>query len=497
MILPRPPLPLLFATLAASTAAACTCQPAQPGSVAGRDAPPPEAAPAAELPTPAAEPRRHDVVLITLDTTRADHLGLYGYPRPTSPHLDAFAETAVVFDRFIVPMATTLPTHTSMLTGVSPHEHGVLANVQHGGARFVPSPGLVPLARHLADRGYQTAAFVSAVPLQVGTGIEEGFQTFTDPNDAVPPGAATARPRKRKRAERPAAETADEAIAWLQQASERPLLLWVHFYDPHNPYRAPAEDAALFPADDPARDAWLAPRAVTPTTRRPTGQPVEAIPTIDAYDAEIHYMDRHVQRVLDAVAARGRTDHTVILIAGDHGEGLNQHGEPGHGLLWAEQLHAPLLVRAPGLAPRRVPTTTTASDLLPLLAAVADLPGEDALTARSSGHDPLSPPPDPAALSQTSLRQAQFGVTARYKLTTDTVSCMAGPDGQDAVLYDVLTDPYELDPKTDDPRLAGCVTSLVAAYKAAVARGEALGAGGTRQASEEDVGLLEELGYVE
>ena len=122
-----------------------------------------------------------NIVLITLDTTRADHLGAYGYFRDTSPRIDAFAEESIVFEHAIAPMATTLPTHVSILTATYPLEHGVLANVMHGGRRFVPAAGLRSFATVCREQGYRTAAFVSAAPLKRDSGIQAGFEEFFEP----------------------------------------------------------------------------------------------------------------------------------------------------------------------------------------------------------------------------------------------------------------------------------------------------------------------------
>ena len=149
---------------------------------------------------PAALP---NLVVVTLDTTRADHLGLYGYFRDTSPRLDAFAADAVVFDRALAPMATTLATHFSLFTGTHPLVHGVLANGMGNGRRYVGSPRLRSLAARGLEVGYDTAAFVSAMALSEGTGIERGFERFDEPAGA---------------SRRYASHTTNAALRWLESA---------------------------------------------------------------------------------------------------------------------------------------------------------------------------------------------------------------------------------------------------------------------------------------
>lgn len=469
-----PRLPLL---LAVASALACSGSPT-PESKPGK-AEPVRPAPVAKAPDAPADPKFPDVVVLTLDTTRADHLGLYGYFRDTSPQLDRFAKDAVVFDRFIVPMATTLPTHTSVFTGVYPLEHGVTANIEHGGKQLVASEALTPLAVWLAGEGYQTGGFTSAAPLNSTTGIERGFQAFTAPTGDQRPGRAAA----------------DDAITWLKSAGPTPMLMWVHFYDPHNPYHPDPTYAEQF-KDDPKLDAWLEERKVDKVANRPTGEPVRAKPTHNQYDAEIRTMDDQIQRVLDAVQLRGRADNTVFIILGDHGEGLNQHGEPGHGQVWDEQLHAPWILKAPGLSARRVARTVSAVDVLPTVLAAADLPAEDKLAAQFSGRDALADTPPTAVLSQSSGRQVRLGRAMAWSLTEGTTKCV-WPEGGEAAVYDLLADPHELSPLTDAARAKACADKVQAVVAAQRARGESLGAGKSRPMSDEQKKMLEELGYLQ
>ena len=176
-----------------------------------------------------------NIVLITLDTTRADHLGAYGYFRDTSPRIDAFAEQSIVFEHAIAPMATTLPTHVSILTATHPLEHGVLANVMHGGRRFVPAAGLRSFATVCREQGYRTAAFVSAAPLKRDSGIQLGFEVFDEPDESE--------------AERSGGQTSDAALRWLAGLEAGPFLLWVHYYDAHWPFAAPAPFGGRYRTD--------------------------------------------------------------------------------------------------------------------------------------------------------------------------------------------------------------------------------------------------------
>jgi len=434
-------------------------------------------------PSSAADDPRPHVVIVTLDTTRADHLGLYGYPRPTSPNLDALGEGALVFDRLVVPMATTLPTHTSLFTGVWPLEHGITANLKHGGERFVPSEALTPFASWAASRGYDTAGFVSAAVLRAETGIASGFATFDSPT----------------RHERRARPTMDLALTWLQGRADEatPALLWVHLFDPHNPYVPPPRWRQAFEGDDPARDAWIAQRQHAAVGTRPTGEVVHTVQAIDRYDAEIAYMDQQLARLFDGIEAHLGWDRTALVVAGDHGEGLNQHGEPGHGLEWDEQLHAPLVMRLPGVAARRVSTVLSAADVLPTLLGQLDLPDEAAFLDQASGMDVLADGfEERPVLSMRSMRQSTLGKPLVWTLTGPHDKCHLDEQGL-ATLYDLDHDPHELSPLAEpSERLDACTAALVTERDRQLARQVQLGAGRTARMSEAELEALEALGYV-
>lgn len=436
--------------------------------------PPAPPLPSAVEPVPAPDPLP-DLVVITLDTTRADHLGLYGYVRDTTPTLDALAKEAQVFERLVVPMATTLPTHTSLFTGTWPEEHGVLANVQHGGRKFIASDRLVPFAAWASSIGYTTAAFTSAAPLDGESGIQTGFTTFDPPRGA----------------ERRGAETVDHALTWLS-AAEGPILLWVHLYDPHNPWTPDPAHLERFKGPDSNVDAWMAVRGFDKVAKRPSGEVVRARQAANLYDAELRTMDDAVARLLDGLRARGRWDRTALVVMGDHGEGLNQHGEPGHGLVWGEQLHAPLLIKAPGLPPGRSNALLSAADVLPTLLGRVDLPEEARFLSLTSGVDVLAPGfTERPVLSQTSDRQLSLGKARTYALTGRESKCV-WTEGEAPVRYDLVADPHELRPGSG----ATCLPEVQAEVDRQRRRGADLGAGQTEAMSPERLRELCALGYL-
>jgi arylsulfatase len=302
------------------------------------------------------EGARPNLLLVTIDTLRADHLGLYGYFRDTSPHIDRFAEDALVFDRAFAPLSATLPTHVSLLTGTHPIRHGIVTNFRFFG-HGVSKVTLRTAAEMLGEAGWATAAFTSASPLSAPTGIGRGFGTFHGPE------AWSAR---KKRMEIRGQDTVDAARAWLAEAPA-PFFLWVHLFDPHHPYEAPPGFRDAFHVE-PAMADHLRERGFPPAMRR------RVPPLLDAYDAEIAYADQAVGSLLEAVRAQGLWEETVVVLAADHGEGLWQHGTEQHGLTWNEEIRVPLVMRIPGGPRGRSDALASLLDVLPTLAAHANLP---------------------------------------------------------------------------------------------------------------------------
>lgn len=293
----------------------------------------------APSPAPVA-PTRHSLLLVTIDTLRADRL-----QRGFTPTLDALAARSVRFTQARTVAPLTLPAHVSLMTGMLPPAHGVRLNGQR------VSSAVRTLAARVQDAGYQTAAVVGAFVLDRRFGLDAGFALY---DDRIARDAAAV---DRLSAERRAAVVVDAAVAWLAQVdASRPWLLWVHLYDPHAPY-------------DPPPDAT----GVRPRTN-------EADATALAYDGEVAYVDRELARLLSAAAPAA----PAIIVAGDHGESLGEHGEPTHGmLLFDGALRVPLLVYAPGVAAREEAAPVSLVDVAPTALALAGLAPHDGLTGRN------------------------------------------------------------------------------------------------------------------
>lgn len=241
----------------------------------------------------------YNILLITLDTTRADHLGCYGYDLASTPNLDGLAREGVRFARVYCPAPLTLPSHSTIMTGLYPAKHGVRNNGHELASK------IRTLAEILKGRGFTTAAFVSSFSVDSRFGIGRGFDVY---DDTFQPQA----PLKGANAERRAEETFARFSRWLDNNGPGRFFAWVHYYDPHLPYDPPS----LYREGSPGRP----------------------------YDGEIAYMDHYVGAVLDRLKAKGVLDKTLIVVAGDHGEGLGDKVETGHGIfLYEETLRVPLI----------------------------------------------------------------------------------------------------------------------------------------------------------
>lgn len=421
---------------------------------------------------PYPEPGRGTSLLwITWDTVRADRVSAYGHVLPTTPTFDALASEGLFFEQFVVPQATTLPTHLSMFTGLHPQEHGVIAN-SRGGRRFVFPDGVVTLAAHLGARGYRTAGFVSSTPLKEGSGVERGFQVW---------GQSRAREHR-------GALTVDAALTWLSEVPpDAPFLLWVHLVDPHFPYRVPPGYAQALPSE-PDPEGWLQERGVVPQDR--------ILRWLRAYDREIRYTDDQTARLLDALGAAGRHTDTAVVVAGDHGEGLGQHHTREHGGNWHEQLATVLAARIPGVPAERIGALTTAEDLVPTLAPLVDWPDEPALLAPMSGVDVRAGPAERLVFSRRSDRLVQHNdlEDTIWTVTAPTASAVIG---EHVVFYDREVDRHQRLPARDDARLAPMIAALDAARARWAVRAATLGAGAQVDLDEGTRADLEALGYVE
>lgn len=250
-----------------------------------------------------------NVLLITLDTTRADRLGCYGYEPAETPNLDSLAAGGIRFSDAVTVVPVTLPAHTTIMTGVDPPVHGV----RHNG-EYRLEAGRATLAEMLGNAGYETAAFVSAFVLDARFGLNRGFSLYDD--DVGVPASSVADFAK-PIYERSATAVTDKAIAWLtRRRQSRPFFAWVHYFDPHSPRRPPGSFATRF-----------------------AGR---------LYDGEVAYMDEQIGRLLGALETAGVARSTLIIVVADHGESLGEHHEATHAkLIYESTMRVPLILWYP------------------------------------------------------------------------------------------------------------------------------------------------------
>jgi len=290
---------------------------------------------------------RPDIIFITLDTQRADHLGCYGYFRDTSPAIDTFAGEGILFRRAYTPMATTLPAHVSLFTSTVPLKHHTWSN-RH---RFNYDK-VKPFSSMLRRIGYKTAAFISAAPLKSHTGLKHGFDVYNEPRSR----------------ERRAGETNRVLFDWLRKNDSRPLFLWIHYFDPHNPYRPPGEYRKMYSVDEGIKK-FLKKMKVSNTSRW-------LYNVNNLYDGEIRYMDFQIFKLFRVLKDKNLYNDSIIVIAGDHGEGMGQHYWLDHGPIYNEMIEVPLIIKLPesmGRSGEVSDTLASLIDIVPTVQAAAGL----------------------------------------------------------------------------------------------------------------------------
>ena len=339
------------------------------------------------------------VVLISIDTLRADHLPAYGYRDVATPALDELRRDSVLFENAISHVPLTLPSHATILTGLLPFRSGIRDNVG-----FTLRPEVETLPALLRGAGYATGGAVSSVVLSRNTGIASGFDFYDDTMESVSPGESIGE------IQRPGFETEALAEKWLSGRTGKPFFFFLHLYEPHTPYE-PAEPFRARYRDRP-------------------------------YDGEIATADAIVGKFLSFLRQNGAYDRSVIVLLSDHGEGLGDHGEDEHGvLLYREEVHVPLFVKLPG-ARRRGETVGRPVGLVDVFPTVAGLVALDPKT-KLSGGSLLGPDEMPAAASvysETFYPRFHYGWSELASLSTGSTQYIHAPKDE---FYDYRADPRE------------------------------------------------------
>ena len=344
-----------------------------------------------------------NVIVITLDTTRADRLPCYGRQDLETPTIDAFAARGVRFEDCYCQTPLTLPSHTTLMTGTLPLFHGIRDN----GGFFVPEK-LKTMAELFKDKGYETGAFIAAYVLDSKWGLNQGFDTYYDKFDMS----------KFKRislgtVQRPANEVLDQALPWLESKKGRRFFAWLHLYDPHSPYEPPPPYDKLY-------------------ANRP-------------YLGEIAFADSQLARLWSWLESNGLREKTFIVFAGDHGESLGEHDEQSHGFfVYQSAIHVPLIIVTPFPKLQGVvsPELTTLADVLPTVCDMAGLP----IPAEVQGKSLLPTffgrrrKQTPLAYSETYYPRFHYGWSDLKAVQDGRFKLILAPVPE---LYDVIADPHE------------------------------------------------------
>jgi len=394
-------------------------------------------------------------LLVTLDTTRADHIGAYGAGFAITPTLDRLAREGILFEQAIAPTPVTFPSHATLLTGVIPPEHGIRDNTLF---RLNPEARLVSEA--LQRNGWRTGAFVGAFVLDGSYGLDQGFDVYHAPRPVD-------RPTLEAYTERGADEVVSDAIAWLATLDrEERYFAWLHFYDPHKPWKPPGR---------------FHPEMASP------------------YDGEITFCDEQLGRLLEWLAQQGRDTNLLTIVTADHGEGLGEHDEETHNLLlYQSTQRVPLIIHGPwvsGAQGSSIPMPVGTVDLARTILDVAGLPSEELPNARGSSLivDGAAAPPGEgrAVYIETMTPYYTYGWSAARGVVWQQSKLI---DSQSPELFDLNDDPEEVKnlAMTDPSK----VERMRAKLSSLLEQGS-LGWGRRRTLASEEAQRLESLGYIE
>jgi len=400
---------------------------------------------------------RPNIVLIVMDTTRADHLSVYGYHRNTTPNLKAFAEHAVRYSRAVATSPWTLPSHASMLTGLMPSEHNADVEILDANGlkrAFHPlADAYTTLAEALRDNGYDTAAVVSnTILLTRQYGLDQGFLYYDDRQRAT---LGTASPTALSPATwlcktyqsftgglackfRSADQINEAVIDWLDHGVQTPFFLFVNYMEAHQPYEP-------YPEFDPQLDGGGPTPGATDnlTSTAPRPGLSEYQDDLRAYDVSIAYMDAHIGRLFEELNKRGLYDNAMIIVTADHGEGFGDHGQAGHAYtLYEEETRAPLLIRYPAAA-----ASGTRHDPISL-ASLPSMVLEEAGIPHARQRYPALGCSRQEVISELRpfrKKQGRPGWVVRALYTSNHLKVITGTNLEGgAEVYDLIKDPYEL-----------------------------------------------------
>ncbi len=438
-------------------------------------------------------PRLPNVVIVTVDTLRADRVGAYGSTTTRTPAIDRLASTAALFMRAYAPLPKTNPSLCSLMTGRYPSAHGVRRN-----GAYLPDSELT-LAELLREAGYRTAAFISNHVMHSRHGLAQGFALYDEElTDPIP---------TRDSMERTASPLVDAVLAWAgRQAlgpaagsgrggkiSGDPLFLWVHFIDPHGPYTPPGFVAAPPPGEGESRVLAVSDsnegRGVIPAYQALPGV-TRADEYVERYGAEVEHMDGHLDRLMAGLRERGILDGAVVVFAADHGESLGdhdlwfQHGSS----LYEAQIRVPLMISGPGISAARLPAGVSLVDVLPTILEMVGLPSHEGIQGRSL--IPLLVAGRPGG--ETDGRIVHAELDRLYAVLRGSQKLIWDSARGRVELYETATDPEELHDLSGEGAAA-----RAALVKAAAEFARSNTRDLPMETDEETLKVLRSLGYVE
>ncbi len=406
-------------------------------------------------------PDTPNVLLITIDTLRADHLGCYGNASINTPVIDALAAGGARYSNATSQVPLTLPSHTSILTSTYPPVHGVRDNARYRFSNSIPT-----LSEIMQESGYLTSAFVSAFVLDSRFGLDRGFDLYNDkvqnqalfyffsasPPFALAGGLKLLGLMPPYKPERKANATTDAAIKWIEENQGERFFLWVHYFDPHGPLNPPVpyDTMYLSPSTDREefrrnQDRYISIQGRS-DTKGLTPDDLEGIRAL--YKGEVTFTDHELGLLLERLNALGLSDRTLVVLTSDHGQSLSEHGYMGHSMeLYQEIMHVPLIISWPGTIPSSVVNDPVQSiDIMPTILGLLKIE----IPSSCRGRDLLEPPSagnrlehDRWAYLETfhphSARQKLMGlVSGRYKYIRTL-------EGDREEYYDIVNDPRESD----------------------------------------------------
>jgi len=464
---------------------------------------------------------RPNLLVVTSDTTRADHIHAYGHKRISTPNIDRLAQEGVLFENAFSQIAVTGPSHTTIFTGQGTWSHGTLLN-------GIPTPAEERMVSEaLSESGYRTGAFVSAYVLEARMGFDRGFATYDDDfswlkgSSALMTGRLWAGIQRRIAPdavlERRGGDTVDAALSWLDAAPEgQPWFLWVHLFDPHGPYEPPAPyDTMYYSGDqtDPKHDSMKRVKNTASYLEESLEGVTDLSYVIAQYDGEISYMDEQVGRLLNALDTRGEAGETLVVFSGDHGESLGEndvwfnHGDD----VYDPSTHVPLVMRFPGNIPagERVSGIAELTDIAPTIYDLMAMPIPEDIDGYSL--TPHWTADRGRGYARSMIFDREANIADREAGRSDKPQWRMAGLRSDSTLFVYRDSPeflnalYELDDQEkdvigfwhEDDDKSSALDHLEGIAQGLLESGEEGAERSSQEISDEDRELLEQLGYME